>query len=316
MAKAPFNFSKLITGAVIAAVVFLSTGNASAQNISPRDLERLQVMEDSLLITADSMFEAFIPDTRVGYSERFIRQLVKTLKTPNSYFYPFNKLKEKINIVIPADGAFRIFNWGITWHELGSRYYGAVQLPSEKLKLYGLSDYSDNLTKGAEDSVLTGGKWFGALYYNIYTTEVDGQKIYTLFGLSAASPLSNKKLLDPMIVTDTSIAFGAPIFGIGSKNKTQQPIKRFILEYKKEVHVSLNWDKERGMIVFDDLASQVNDPARKYTYVPTGQYNGLTWGANNMWNFVYNLLPITELQDGQAPTEEIEPVDKGKKKRK
>ena len=288
----------------------LSAYHASAQvgNIAPRDLEKMQIMEDSMMVTVDSMFNAYIPDTHIGYSERLIRQLIKTLKLPNSYLYPFDKLKEKINIISPDDNAFRIFNWSADVSQIFRRYYGAIQMPQENLKLYGLVDYQEQMSKGAEDSVLTGGKWFGALYYRIMTNDVGGQKVYTLFGLNEG-PVSNKKILDPLTFSNGGITFGAPIFGVGSTNFPRQPIRRFILEYKKEVHVSMNWDKEKNAIVFDDLVSQVNDPKRKYTYVPSGQYNAFEWDGA-IWALRMNIAPITELRDNQAPSED----DKDQKK--
>ncbi len=307
MLKKGLFFSALIftlfTGQQTMAQESVAAPAPTPSSIIPRDMEKLQIMEDSMVVTLDSMNEAFLPDTHLGYSERFIRQLVKTLKIPNSYQYPFNKLKDKINIISPDDNSFRIFNWGVDMSQIFRRYYGAIQLPSTSLRLYGLTDYSEQLTKGAEDSVLTGGKWYGALYYRIMTNEVEGHKIYTLFGFSAGSALSNKKLMDPMTITDNGVVFGAPIFGIGSKNFPKQPIKRFILEYKKGVQVGLNWNEEKQAVVFDDLVSQVNDPNRKYTYVPSGQYNAFIWG-NDMWNVRVNIMPIQELQDGQAPTED------------
>ena len=286
------------------AFVLLAGGRSWAQErITPHDLEKMQIMEDSMLVTVDSMYEAFLPDSHIGYSERFIRQLVKTLKIPNSYQYPFNKLKERINIMYADDQAFRIFNWDVDMSDIFKRYYGAIQLPSENLKLYGLTDCSQQILKGAEDSTFTGGKWYGAMYYRIMATEVGGHKMYTMFGYSSASPLSNKKILDPLIITDNSITFGAPVFGIGSKNFPRQPIKRFILEYKKGVHVSMNWDKEHNVIVFDNLSSQINDPNRKYTYVPSGQYDGFRWD-NGMWNYLHDLIPINPVQDGETPEDE------------
>lgn len=289
---------------IILILALSSIGNTYAQSITPHDLEKLQIMEDSMLVTVDSMYEAFLPESHIGYSERFIKQLVKALKIPNSYAFPFNKLKEKVNIIYPDDNSFRIFNWGVDYNELYRRYYGAVQMPQEKLKLYGLADYSEKLGKGAEDSILTGGKWFGAIYYNVMTNEVEGHKIYTLFGFTSGSPLSNKKILDPLTITDSTITFGAPIFGVASKNFPKQRVNRFILEYKKGVQVSMNYDKEKQVIIYDNLTSQVNDPNRKYTYVPSGQYDGFRWG-NEMWNYVFNLMPIKELQDGEAPTEDL-----------
>lgn len=289
--------------AVSLAGLFFAPATMKAQEIAPRDMEKLQIMEDSMAITVDSMYEAFMPENRPIYCERLVKQLIKTLKVPNSYLYPFGKLKDKINIIYPEDKAFRIFNWGVDISTMYRRYYGAVQLPQEQLKLYGLIDYSEKLGKGAEDSVLTGGKWYGALYYNVVTTEIEGRKMYTLFGFSAGSPLSNKKVLDPLTIHENGIAFGAPVFGVPSRTDAKKRVNRFILEYKKEVQVSMKWDADKQLIVFDNLTSQVNDPGRKYTYVPSGEYDAFRWG-NEMWNYVRNLIPITELQDGMAPSEE------------
>jgi hypothetical protein len=288
-------------------ILFICTllicGKTYAQNIAPQDLERFHIMEDSMAITSDSMYVAYIPDTRVEYSERFARQLVRALKIPNSYYYPFDKIKDKINIIYADDGAFRIFNWAIEPSAVLKRYYGAIQMPSEKLKLFGLHDYSEELGKGAEDSVLTGGKWMGAIYYRIMAHEVAGQKVYTLFGLNASNPVSNRKVLDALTFTSDGIVFGAPIFGVASEHIHNARVNRFILEYKKDVQVSMNWNEERSIIIFDKLVSQVNDPNRKYTYVPSGQYDGLRWD-NEMWNYLRDIIPVTILKDGQAPLED------------
>jgi hypothetical protein len=52
--------------------------------------------------------------------------------------------------------------------------------------------------------------------------------------------------------------------------------------------------------MFDRLASQVNDPARKYTYIPTGQYDGFRWDGAQ-WSYVQDLIPPLILKDGEAP---------------
>lgn len=278
-----------------------STGSikASAQELSGEAKKQLAKVEDSLISVADSMYNAFLPDERPGYCQKFVKQLVRILKTPNSYTYSFPSLQKKINIISPDDNSFRIFNWLVVGADNQVRYYGAIQLPSEELKLFPLVDYAKELGKYAEDSVLTGSKWYGALYYRILTTEVDKKKIYNLFGLNSSSLVSNKKVIDPLMFTDNGISFGAQIFNVSSENNSGR-INRFIIEYKKEVQASLNWDEELKVIYFDKLVSQVNDPNRKYTYVPSGQYDGFRW-AGNQWNYVQDLIPVQSFKDGEAP---------------
>lgn len=267
---------------------------------SAAELASMAQMEDSLLVTADSMYAAFLPDTRIIYSERFARQLVKALKTPNSWNYGFPKLSARINILLPDDKAFRMFNWQIAPTEDTRRYYGAIQMPAQTLKLYGLVDYSPQIGKGAEDSIFTGGRWLGCLYYRIREVEVNGYKVYTLFGLNAAGRLSNKKILEPLTFTESGPRFGAPIFNVRSVERPEERVNRFILEYKKDVQVAMNWDAERGNIYFDNLVSQMNDPARKYTYVPSGQIDGFKWDGTR-WNYVQDIVTIVPRKDGEAP---------------
>jgi len=288
---------------LLSVVLLQTTAKAQDGNSPDNNVKLIRQMEDSLSISADSMYVAFLPDTRRTYSERFARQLVRALKIPDSWSYEFPELAKKINILYPDDRSFRIFNWEIAPTEETRRYYGAIQMKSTTLKLYGLVDYSQQLGKGAEDSVFTDGKWMGCLYYRINQQTVDGQPIYTLFGLNAAGRMSNKKILDPLSFTESGPVFGAPIFGVNSELVPGERVKRFILEYKKEVQVSMNWDSERGNIYFDDLVSQVNDPARKYTYVPSGQINGFKWD-NGQWNYVRDIVQIVPRKDGEAPINE------------
>jgi hypothetical protein len=54
------------------------------------------------------------------------------------------------------------------------------------------------------------------------------------------------------------------------------------------------------LVYFDRLASDVNDPNRKYTYVPSGQYDGFKW-EGDQWQFKQDLIPVQDLGDGKAP---------------
>ena len=249
------------------------------------------------------MYAAFLPDMRPIYSERFVRHLVRALKTPDSWSYDFPALSKKINILYPDDKAFRIFNWEIAPGEEARRYYGAIQLPGTELKLYGMVDHSQDIGRNAEDTILRKGVWYGCLYYRIQKTSNEGEDYYTLFGLNASDRTSNKKVLDPLTFTDAGPVFGAPIFAVSSQNKSGSRIDRFVLEYKKGVQVGMNWDTEKGCIYFDDLVSAVNDPARKYTYVPSGQMNGFRW-ADGQWNYMKDIITIVPRKDGQAPINE------------
>lgn len=241
------------------------------------------------------MYNAFVPELRQHYCETFVRQLVRALKTPDSYKYPFKNLDTVINIIYSDDHKFRIFNWAVLVSTMSIRYYGAIQMDEEQLKLYPFRDYTLEIGNGIEDSILTGGKWYGAIIYDIISHEVNGKTIYTLIGKNASNVNTNIKVLDPMYFTDKGPVFGAPIF-----NKPGKKVNRFVLEYRKDVNVSMKWDKEYNAITFDRLISQMNDPKRKNTFVPTGQYDGFKWD-NEKWNFIEDVIPVQVFKDGEAP---------------
>lgn len=282
----------------IYAVLFASMLTASAN--AQQDIALIRSMEDSLVKTVDSMYENNIPDEMSTYNARIVKQLVRVLKMDGSYNYAFDSLGKRFNIIYSDDRKFRIFNWSIALEENTRRYYGAIQMNSDKLKLYPLVDCSAELGKGAEDSVLKGSKWYGALYYRIMSKETENGTVYTMFGVNEASPIIKRKLLDPMMITENGPVFGAQIFNIRSQNNPDQRVQRFILEYKKQVQASLNWEEENKVIYFDRLESETNDPGRKYTYVPSGQYDGFRW-VDGYWNFIQDLIPVDQLKDGAAP---------------
>lgn len=285
---------------LLSVILLLCTTAVHAQSISDADFKILTVLEDSMLTSIDSMYSVQLADDREIYARRFAKQLVQALKTPNSYSYDFKKIGEKINIIGPDDKSFRIFNWVIAPTEVTRRYYGAIQLPGASLKLHGLVDCSSEFVKGMEDSVFTGGRWYGALYYRVMPEMVNGQKVYILFGINDGAIVSTKKVLDPMVITANGPVFGMPLFGISSETQKGQPINRYIMEYKKGAMATLNWKAEFDAIVFDKLISETNDPNRKYTFVPSGQYDGLRWNGSS-FTYIPDLIPIIILKDGELP---------------
>ncbi len=279
--------------------------------IDKSDLDSLQKYEAEMVLLADSMYQAPIVDLRGTYCEQLGRLLVKALRINGSYTYPFEKLGEKINILVPDDNAFRMFNWSMLNTEVTLRYYGAIQMNSDVLKLYPLSDQSDKLGKGVEDSVLTNGRWFGALYYRIMAHETEHGTMYTLFGQNKGGIVSTKKVMEPMVLTEQGPVFGFPVFRVrDAQSGTYAMQHRFIIEYKKEVQASLNWDDKMKAVYFDRLISQVNDPNRKYTYVPSGQYDGFRWKSDR-WDMVEDLIPVQEMKDGEAPVPQPRKKNRG-----
>lgn len=273
------------------------------QKLSTSEMEAFKKSEDSLAILVDSIRGAIVLDERIDYGYQFISQLKQVLNRPNSFHYPFDKLKDKMHIINAPDGNFRIFNWVVANSNFNKTYFGAIQLSNQKL--IPLVDYSDNLEeKGKENSITSNKEWYGGEYYNIIKDDYNGRPVYLLLGFNSNSNKFNRKFIDVLSFDGENVSFGAPIFRVANRNGAVGLQNRFILYYKKNVTTMLNWDASVNMLVFTRLESEINAPSRLDTYVPAGPIDGLK-KENNIWLYRPGVLNILQLQDGRAPIDGV-----------
>ncbi len=267
-------------------------GQQESKEMAADHLKAIRAHEDTLRVLSDSLTYSNNPVTRKQACYIFIKQLVEALKIPGSYFYGFDSLKS-ISIIYPEKKHFRIFTWQLLRNNKTHRYYGAIQMKAtDTLKLYPLFDYSDFLSIPL-DTVVDKDGWYGAVYYKILTKNYQGKTYYNLFGWDGNDLLSTRKILDVLTFDENQEpVFGAPIFVIKKKKQTQ--IKtRFLIEYKKDASVSMNYSYEFDMIIFDHLVPK--NPLSKgiySTYVPDGSYEGFNF-KEGRWHYVEKVFHQT-----------------------
>ncbi|MFT4154188.1 hypothetical protein [Parafilimonas sp.] len=281
--------------------LFFITAVAASAQTDATGVNTLQNQEDSLAYYAKRMVYDSMAENRFYCDSVFIRRLVAALKMPYSFEYPFDSLITISRLYAP-DSSFRIFTWQLQRDESYYRQEGAIQIKTKdgSLKLFPLFDVSD-YTSVPTDSIRTGKNWIGAIYYNIIEKEFKGRKYYTLFGYDDNDMASTRKWLEVL----TFNAAGEPVFGgtyFTYKNdelKAPQPVDRFLLEYQKDARARLVYDPDLDMIVFDHLISESNQPQKKFTLIPDGDYEAFKW-QNGKWVHVEKLFNQA-LKDGQAP---------------
>lgn len=296
-----------VVNSLLFLVVFIVKTQAQSSKIDENDWILLQKQEQDLVILADSLRFATLPDERKDYSLRFVKRLRETLAIPHSFEYPFEQLSQSIHILYPQDKSFRLFNWLLITSDVSKFYYGAIQQPGEELRLTPLLDYSDRFEDYSFlSSVLEPKQWYGCEYYRIMQDQNIAGNNYILFGFNTKKVNSNEKLIDVLTFDSVgNVKFGAPIFYLPDDKKRQMALQhRMVLEFKKGVPVNLNYDSERKMIMFSHLVSEIEDPRRKATYIPSGRTDGLK-KENGQWIFVPEAIPILQLEDGQAPIDGV-----------
>jgi hypothetical protein len=276
----------------------------SGNHLVPKVRAQLETQQDSLTRFAYDIVNAPEAEQRFRADSFFIRMLVRTLKIPNSFYYPFDSLQTISKLYAP-DSSFRIFTWQIKKDVYVFIQRGAIQMRTEdgSLKLFPLHDVS-MFTKKPGDSVRGPNNWIGAIYYRIIQKTVNGKKVYTLLGFDDFTINSNKKWMDVLTFNDQGQpVFGGPYFSFKndsakvSKNQTV----RFYIEYKKEASTSFNYDSTLDMVIYDHLISETDEPNRRETFVPDGDYEGFVW-QNGQWLHVTKVFN-TSLQDNQFPVD-------------
>jgi hypothetical protein len=232
---------------------------------------------------------------------------VRALKTPNSFYYPFDSLIT-ISKLVPADSSFRIFTWQMVVNDYVVRQHGAIQMRTKdgSLHLFPLIDKSD-ITNKTVDTVGDNRGWIGAVYYRIIEKQAFGKNYYTLLGYDENNINSNKKIVEVLTFNNEQPVFGGSYFSLpgGDKNFAS----RLILEYKKNAGPRLAYDDDQDMIIYEHLISESGEPQKKYTYIPDGDYEGLKW-KDGKWVHIEKVF-TQKLKEGEAPIPNPIRDDKG-----
>jgi hypothetical protein len=280
-------------------ICLLASGLRSAAQ--PGDQAALRQREDSLKKYSFDIVNAESASARFRADSQFIRSLVRTLRLPYSFNYPFDSLQTISRLYAP-DSSFRIFTWQFKKDDLMYLQEGAIQMnePDGSLKLFPLFDAS-MFTSKPLDSVRTRHNWIGAIYYRIVLKTYEGKKYYTLLGFDDYSETSNKKWMEVLTFSpEGEPLFGGPYFSFQDDSVHKQVQYRFNIEYKKEAGTRFNYDPQMDMVVYDHLIPENNEPQKKDTYIPDGDFEAFQW-KNGRWVHVEKELFTVKLKDGEFP---------------
>lgn len=299
-------------------IVLISSIQVNAQKyseiFSAADLEIIQNYEDSVDVLSGLMLHDTIPESRFISCKYMIKHLVQALKVDNSFQYKFPQF-ERVSVQYPEDSSFRIFTWQLYVDANEYRYFGAIQMNSEKLQLIPLSDRSTAIPS-PQKALTTSDKWFGAIYYNIQ--QIDSKEFgryYMLYGYDANSFYVRRKLIDVLQIKEGQAYFGLPVFKIppdileekkkiaeynatvpvGNRVKVSddailakkgegEVVSRFMVTYSAEASAILNYDEDYGLILLDNMIEAGgNYPGQGRVYVPDGSYRGFKLQDDGTW---------------------------------
>lgn len=280
-------------------LIVFNISKVDAQRITTPNLDLLVSGEQELTPHAIEIIQGSEANNRIISDSIFVKNWVKLLKTKNSFYYPFDSLVTISRIYAP-DSSFRIFTWQLVIDENNVRQHGAIQMntPDGSLKLFPLIDKSDVIEKIA-DTITSNLAWVGAIYYKMIEKAYKKGKYYTLIGYDENNIRSTKKIIEVLHFKDGLPVFGGGFFLIPNDEIKPHYPARYIMEYKKDASPKLNFDNEMNMIVMEHLISESNQPAKAWTMIGDGDYDGLKWKGGR-WVLVPKIFDQI-LPEGKVP---------------
>jgi hypothetical protein len=184
------------------------------------------------------------------------------------------------------DEKLKIYNWNVPYEAGYHVYHCFLQHKTkDSLMTFELDDKSEKI-ESPEDSLLNKNNWYGALYYNIIPKKGRfGQTYYTLLGYDLNDYLTNKKVVDVLYFDKNK----QPVFGANIFKNQRNITKRLIFEYAEFATMTLQYEEEKDMIVYDHLSpSKPKYEGQREFYGPDFSYDGLKF-ENGIWNTYFDL---------------------------
>jgi hypothetical protein len=204
--------------------------------------------------------------------------LPEALSLEGSMEFPWKRL-DKIGIVHSEDGRLRIFTWHVVDDMDHYRYFGFVQveLKKGKSRVYEFRDNGKS-QRGLFRLEQSMDDWYGKLYYQVLTNTHRRKTYYTLLGMDFNNSRSTIKTVEVIHIHRNAPHFVKSLFFNG-----RDRVDRLVLEYSKQVAISVRYDPLVDMITFDHLVPLHPVYERNYEfYGPDGSFDGLEF-SDGLW---------------------------------
>lgn len=248
--------------------------------------QSLKSFEDSCVVLFKDLRLTQGDEEKKIINQKILSGFKRVLKLDSSFIFPFDSLKVAARPYSP-DKTIRVISWFYALDNGSYQYFGFIQTAPDKKnggsKLFELTDRPD--ITNPENSVLSAGKWLGALYYKILRNKVDNRIYYSILALRYHDVLVTKKIVEILYFDEwDNPVFGAPIIQYDKKLK-----HRLVFEYSAMATMNLRYDDKKGMIIFDHLSpSETRYAGMPQYYGPDLTFDGLQF-KKNKWQYIPNL---------------------------
>lgn len=269
--------------------------------VQAQDKAKMLDYQERLSVLFSRVAEAPTDNERYLASEEAVQLLAEALGEEDSEEWKW-QLPQYVSVLSSPDKLFRIFTWAVVRDNGEFECFGAVQFYNEKEEEYQhllLNDKSEDLMN-REESILTADNWLGAVYQELIQTTAGERTYYTLLGWNGVDNITERKIIEPVVIRNGVPQFGAPLF------RRMRNQRRIVLEYANDAMVNLSYEtqyiqevepirkKVKGtnryrtekkvkehkekMIIFDEVEPQIPGMEGLFQYyMPSGTEIAYAW---------------------------------------
>lgn len=269
--------------------------------VQAQDKAKMLDYQERLSVLFSRVAEAPTDNERYLASEEAVQLLAEALGEEDSEEWKW-QLPQYVSVLSSPDKLFRIFTWAVVRDNGEFECFGAVQFYNEKEEEYQhllLNDKSEDLMN-REESILTADNWLGAVYQELIQTTAGERTYYTLLGWNGVDNITERKIIEPVVIRNGMPQFGAPLF------RRMRNQRRIVLEYANDAMVNLSYEtqyiqevepirkKVKGtnryrtenkvkehkekMIIFDEVEPQIPGMEGLFQYyMPSGTEIAYAW---------------------------------------
>lgn len=205
------------------------------------------------------------------------KKMIEALSMQGSMDFPWSRL-DKIGIITSEDRVVRVFTWHVMDDPDQFRYFGIIQVGLKKGRsmLFELKD-NGKPQRGVMKLNQTTADWYGKLYYQILTNRYRRENYYTLLGMDYNNSRSTIKSVEVITIQRNEPQFVKSLFSDG-----RDFVDRLVLEYSKQVAISLRYNPAMDMITFDHVVPFHPIYNNNFEfYGPDGSIDGLEFSAGS-----------------------------------
>ena len=281
--------------------VLLWVSGILAGSASGQDKGRMAAHEQRLATLLERVASAPTDNERYLASEEAVDALRDALDERGSERWKWH-LPQSASVLTSPDGRLRLFSWAVVRDNGEYECFGAVQYYNERTETFEhqvLHDKSEEIMN-REESLLSADDWLGAIYQDIIQTTAGDRTYYTLLGWNGVDNLTDRRIIEPVIMRGGVPQFGAAVF------RRERNLRRVVLEYRGDAAVQMAWEEQtvqtvtrervkvkgsnryrteervaehrERMIIFDEVEPQIEGMEGLFQYyIPSGLELAYAW---------------------------------------